>query len=75
MTQYQTSELHNRNQTTGRCHPCNARYIWQKGRPKLRDAFCPVCGSKLQATTHLFTSGPTFHRDPVLQDAISKRVS
>lgn len=40
-------------ETSGRCHACQIRYTW-KGLPRLRDAFCPGCGGKLKATTHLF---------------------
>ena len=47
-------------EVSGRCHRCNIRYIWKKGKPKLKDAICPNCGqSRLRATTHLF-KGPSY---------------
>lgn len=40
-------------QTSGRCIKCNIRFIWN-GKPKLSDAYCPICGIKLTQTTHMF---------------------
>jgi len=43
-----------RTETQGKCVACEVRYIWpRKVRVRVSDAFCPQCGSKLFATTHL----------------------
>ena len=52
---------------TGRCHICNIRFIWPTKVTKLRDAYCPLCGGKLRATTHEFKSGKTIRRNPNLR--------
>jgi hypothetical protein len=40
--------------TTGKCSACRVRYEWPQGRSRLRrNAYCPDCGDKLRATTHL----------------------
>lgn len=42
----------NRRTTTGRCSWCDVRYEWPAGPSRrLRRAWCPDCGGKLQATT------------------------
>lgn len=56
--------------TTGRCHQCRVRFIWQ-GKPLLKDAFCPYCGSKLQLTTHLW-KGASERRKPLSRDEVKK---
>lgn len=52
-----------RGETSGRCWKCQIRYIW-KGKPRLKDAYCPGCGAKLRPTTHLFT-GTTSRAKPI----------
>jgi rRNA maturation endonuclease Nob1 len=49
-------------QTTGRCHRCRIRFVWE-GKPLLRDAYCPYCGSPLQLTTRQWM-GKTEYRTP-----------
>lgn len=40
--------------TIGRCWGCNVVFRWPEGRDRrLRGAWCPRCGAKLQQTTHL----------------------
>jgi rRNA maturation endonuclease Nob1 len=61
-------------ETTGRCHRCKIRFIWE-GKPRLKDAFCPDCGSKLQQTTHLW-KGRSDRRQPMARKGkIEKGVS
>jgi rRNA maturation endonuclease Nob1 len=50
-------------ETTGRCHRCKIRFVWT-GKPRLKDAFCPHCGSKLHQTTYLW-KGITDRRQPI----------
>ena len=49
--------------TSGRCWKCNVRFIW-KGKPRLKDAYCRWCESKLKATTHQF-KGETVEQKPI----------
>jgi uncharacterized paraquat-inducible protein A len=49
--------------TSGRCWKCNIRYVW-KGKPRLKNAYCPKCGLKLKATTHQFKGG-TIEQKPI----------
>jgi DNA-directed RNA polymerase subunit RPC12/RpoP len=38
--------------TKGRCWKCGVVFVWQRNHgPKVRDAWCPVCGDKLLPTT------------------------
>ena len=39
---------------TGRCHKCNIRFIWPNSFGRLKDMTCPICGTALAQTTHLF---------------------
>ena len=50
-------------ETSGRCHRCLIRFTWH-GSPRLKDAYCPDCGSKLQPTTHLW-KGRNAARHPI----------
>lgn len=54
-------------ETSGRCRRCNVRYLWP-GKPRLKDAYCPNCGYKLSATTHMFKAGPTVNRKPITKE-------
>ena len=36
--------------TQGKCAACRRRCVW-RGRPLLREAYCPRCGGKLERTT------------------------
>ena len=47
----------NKRSVSGRCWTCNVVYAWEAGKPRLKDAYCPVCGRKLRATTHLYNEG------------------
>jgi len=38
--------------TQGKCNKCKVAYAW-KGKPKLRDAYCPICGEPLKRTSYL----------------------
>jgi hypothetical protein len=49
--------------TTGRCHHCNIRFVWQ-GEPLLRHALCPLCKRPLNQTTHLF-QGTSTNQKPI----------
>lgn len=44
----------------GKCKSCKRAYRWQ-APPKLRDAYCPMCGVKLSATTHLYRAGTWYN--------------
>lgn len=46
-------------QKSGRCHNCEARFIWPSKLGALKDSRCPFCGGNLQLTTHLWT-GSTY---------------
>lgn len=39
----------------GKCTKCRVRWVWPDKRtePRVREAHCPECGTKLKATTHL----------------------
>jgi hypothetical protein len=39
---------------TGRCHTCNIRFIWPDKLGRLKDMSCPICGTALAHTTHMF---------------------
>jgi len=54
-------------ETTGRCPNCLIRFTW-KGKPLLKDAFCPFCRSKLKQTTHLW-KGINSTRQPLARGA------
>lgn len=47
------------NERTGRCHNCKIRFIWPTKMGRLRDMKCPVCGSQLRQTTHMW-KGETY---------------
>jgi len=49
-------------ETQGKCVACGARYIWQ-GKPRVRDARCPVHGSPLRRTMY-FSHLPVIERTP-----------
>lgn len=40
------------NQTQAKCVQCKTWWIW-KGRPLVRDAKCPECGTQLERTSSL----------------------
>ena len=40
-------------QTQGKCAKCKVLWYWPGNTPKLRDAKCPECGSKLERTSSL----------------------
>lgn len=37
--------------TQGKCTTCRLRLTWPAGKPKLRDAYCSKCGTKLERTS------------------------
>lgn len=37
----------------GRCNTCRKRMVWEKDIPARIASYCPICGSKLQSTTHV----------------------
>jgi hypothetical protein len=46
-------------EVSGRCHKCNARFIWSRRLGKLPAMTCPFCFAHLHETTHLF-KGDTY---------------
>lgn len=56
-------------ETQGRCRFCGVAYRWRRTRARrLKLAACPVCGSQLSQTTHLFR-GPWIERAPLFDEA------
>lgn len=49
--------------TIGKCPSCRILYEWE-GRPLLRDALCPACGSALRRTTMRLTRYSRSTRTP-----------
>lgn len=47
-------------QLSGRCHPCNSRFLWDKKLGKLKDMRCPFCNSRLRLTTYQFKRGTNY---------------
>lgn len=41
------------NMRQGKCDYCRTCFRWNAKLMRLRDAYCPQCGEKLQATTYL----------------------
>ena len=39
--------------TQGKCLKCRVHYVWKRGRILVKEAFCPLCGDKLRATTRV----------------------
>jgi hypothetical protein len=39
--------------TKGKCGRCRIVFHWPSATGRLLDAWCPLCGEKLVATTHL----------------------
>lgn len=39
-------------QRKGKCRICRVAYRWPAKTMRFRDAYCPACGQKLQATTY-----------------------
>ena len=55
-----------RRTTQGKCEKCRVRYVWPRGRMKVSKAYCPLCGDKLKATTHVLGWPVEEIRRPVL---------
>lgn len=49
--------------TQGKCPKCRVRFEW-RGKPLLRDAFCPTCHAPLSRTSHLL-KWPTVIKTPI----------
>ncbi len=57
-------------ETTGRCHKCNSRFIWNKKLGKLSQMTCPFCpGFHLKLTTHQF-KGDTYRLESPYRKAV-----
>jgi hypothetical protein len=49
--------------TFGRCWKCNVAYRW-RGKPKLKNAVCLKCHSRLHTTVHYLRSAPWLDQKP-----------
>lgn len=56
----------------GKCESCKKAFRWPIDFMRLKDAYCPLCGNKLQATTHLLR-WPWIFRNPInVSESIKK---